>query len=207
MTIEILPNMQEKLPYQFFLEIEDEQHLPQAYRLSELFINSVDESYALDFEHAKNQIKENPDLAIIATQNTLLNQQYNTLSSLTSDIVAQITAQDSFGIFDKLRLQSIVAHAFCDLDQQKDQSWFGFSEDQNNKGFDIQYRYNFLIVSQNANTGSLMALSLLSLEVKLESNRTSLFSSPQKTNELTLDSKNMQIKLQGFQAVKQLMQS
>ncbi|MYM59570.1 hypothetical protein GTG28_10095 [Vibrio sp. OCN044] len=204
MNIEIVPCKQKELPYQVFLEVEDERYLTQAYELSKLFTDCSNENRIIDFELAKAQIKAEPRLAIIATLNVELNKQYQALSMLTSDIAGQLTAQDSFGIFDKQRLQTIVAHAFCDLDKQKDQPWFGYSETETNQGNHAHYQYNFLVISQSDRTGPLMAVSLLSIEVEIENNSHSIFSQPHKPDALTIDSDKIDIKLKGLQAVRQL---
>ncbi|GLT18546.1 hypothetical protein GCM10007938_23250 [Vibrio zhanjiangensis] len=204
MNIEIMPTKQKELPYQFFLEVEDERYLSQAYELSNLFVDCSNDNHTIDFELVKKQIQAESGLAIIATQSVDLNKKYQALSMLTSDIAGQLTAQDSFGIFDKQRLQTIVAHAFCDLDKQKDQPWFYFSEEDMNHTKHTHYQYNFLIVSQSDRTGPLMALSLLSIQVDVENSTSSIFGQPSKPDALTLDSDKINIKLKGLQAVKQL---
>ena len=74
MNIEIVPCKQKELPYQVFLEVEDERYLTQAYELSKLFTDCSNENRIIDFELAKAQIKAEPGLAIIATLNVELNK-------------------------------------------------------------------------------------------------------------------------------------
>lgn len=60
MNIEIVPCKQKELPYQVFLEVEDERYLTQAYELSKLFTDCSNENRIIDFEQAKAQIKAEP---------------------------------------------------------------------------------------------------------------------------------------------------
>ncbi|WP_263064420.1 type-1Ba cytolytic delta-endotoxin [Dickeya dadantii] len=199
MSIEIYPDDGNTLPYQVFLNLENEHYYAQAIQLAQLFAHEVDDNGQLDLAKALKKAQAQPDLAIIATNNMTLKKSFSTLSALTTTLSEQLKIEGVLGISQDTYIQNILSHAFCDLETQKDKPWFHINA-QPDAGHPVtSYSYSLFIVSQSEETGAMMAAGPLIITVTPNTAISDIFST--KDWRLTLQKEEITIGVKGFQVV------
>ncbi|MEI7187694.1 type-1Ba cytolytic delta-endotoxin [Dickeya dianthicola] len=199
MSIEIYPDDDNTLPYQVFLNLQDERYYAQAIRLAQLFVHDVDDKGQLDMAKAVKQAQSQPDLAIVATNNMTLKKSFDTLSALTTALSEQLKIEGVLGISQDSYIQNILSHAFCDLDTQKDKPWFHINTHPTANHQVTSYSYSLFIVTQGEETGAMMAAGPLIITVAPSTAITDIFST--KDWRLTLKKEEITISIKGFQIV------
>lgn len=203
MTIEIYPNKSNPVPFQVFLNIEDEQYVQQALAIADLFEKDIDADGQFDMEKAMDTAKNQADLAIVSTTNTTLTKSYKTLSALTSSITKALEEQGNMGVSDNEQFNNVIAHAFCDLNAQQDKPWFNICSVAGKDADKTVYTYNMFIITQNASTGSMLAAGPLVLTVTIHDPIEEVLGKKDETQKLrlTLKEQEMSIAIKGFQVV------
>ncbi|WPD77743.1 type-1Ba cytolytic delta-endotoxin [Dickeya fangzhongdai] len=199
MSIEIYPDDDNTLPYQVFLNLENEHYYAQAIQLAQLFAHDVDDNGQLDLAKAVKKAQAQPDLAIIATNNMTLKKSFDTLSALTTTLSNQLKIEGVLGISHDTYIQNILSHAFCDLETQKDKPWFHVNTLPQAGHQVTSYSYSLFIVSQGEETGAMMAAGPLIINVTPNTAIADIFST--KNWRLTLQKEEITIEIKGFQIV------
>ncbi|WP_192459045.1 type-1Ba cytolytic delta-endotoxin [Musicola keenii] len=202
MSIEIYPDDDNTLPYQVFLNLQNENYYAQALSLAQLFAHEVDDRGQLDLAKAVKKAQAQPDLAIVATHNTTVKKSFDTLSALTTALSEQLKIEGVLGISQDTYIQNILSHAFCDLDTQKDKPWFHITTQPDTQHQVVSYSYSLFLVSQGDETGAMMAAGPLIITVTPSTAITDIFST--KDWRLTLKKEEITISIKGFQIVKPL---
>ncbi|KHN58204.1 type-1Ba cytolytic delta-endotoxin [Dickeya fangzhongdai] len=199
MSIEIYPDDDNTLPYQVFLNLENEHYYAQAIQLAQLFAHDVDDNGQLDMAKAVKKAQSQPDLAIVATNNMTLKKSFDTLSALTTTLSNQLKIEGVLGISHDTYIQNILSHAFCDLETQKDKPWFHVNTLPQAGHQVTSYSYSLFIVSQGEETGAMMAAGPLIINVTPNTAIADIFST--KNWRLTLQKEEITIEIKGFQIV------
>ncbi|WKV52718.1 type-1Ba cytolytic delta-endotoxin [Dickeya fangzhongdai] len=199
MSIEIYPDDDNTLPYQVFLNLENEHYYAQAIQLAQLFAHDVDDKGQLDLAKAVKKAQAQPDLAIVATNNMTLKKSFDTLSALTTTLSNQLKIEGVLGISHDTYIQNILSHAFCDLETQKDKPWFHINTLPHAGHQVTSYSYSLFIVSQGEETGAMMAAGPLVINVTPNTAIADIFST--KNWRLTLQKEEITIEIKGFQIV------